>query len=39
MTICIEIIKKIKNLNGLRGVHIMSAGNEKLLPQLIAAVK
>jgi methylenetetrahydrofolate reductase (NADPH) len=37
--ICIEIIKKIKNLNGLRGIHIMSAENEKLLPQLIAAVK
>jgi len=39
LTICTEIIQKIKNLPGLRGIHIMSGGNERLVPQLISALK
>jgi len=35
-TICAEIIKAIKDMPGLRGVHIISGGNEKIVPQLIA---
>jgi methylenetetrahydrofolate reductase (NADPH) len=37
LTICAEIIKKIKKMKGLRGVHILSGGNETIVPELIAA--
>jgi methylenetetrahydrofolate reductase (NADPH) len=37
VAICAEIIKKIKGLPGLRGVHILSGGNEAVVPQLISA--
>ena len=37
LTICAEIIKKVKNMKGLRGVHILSGGNETIVPELIAA--
>ncbi len=37
LTICAEIVKKIKNMHGLRGVHILSGGNETIVPELIAA--
>ena len=37
LTICAEIIKKVKNVKGLRGVHILSGGNETIVPELIAA--
>ena len=36
LTICAEIIKKIKDLQGLRGIHILSGGNETIVPELIA---
>ncbi len=39
LTICIEIIKKIKGLPGLRGIHILSGGNEAVVPELIAAIQ
>jgi methylenetetrahydrofolate reductase (NADPH) len=39
MTICSEIIKKIKDLQDLRGMHILSGGNETIVPDLIAAAK
>jgi methylenetetrahydrofolate reductase (NADPH) len=35
--ICAEIITKIKGLPGLRGIHILSGGNEAIVPQLISA--
>jgi methylenetetrahydrofolate reductase (NADPH) len=38
LTICAEIIKKVRNMKGLRGVHILSGGNETIVPELIAAV-
>ena len=38
LAICIEIIKKIRGMPGLRGVHILSGGNETVVPQLIAAM-
>ena len=35
--IAAETIKKLKGLSGLRGVHILSGGNEAVVPDLIAA--
>jgi methylenetetrahydrofolate reductase (NADPH) len=37
LAVCAEIIKKIKNIKGLRGVHIFSGGNEAVVPEIIAA--
>jgi methylenetetrahydrofolate reductase (NADPH) len=36
--IAIEIAKKLKAMPGLRGVHILSGGNEAVVPDLIAAI-
>jgi len=37
VAICAEIIKQLKPLDGLRGIHIMSGGKEVVVPELIAA--
>jgi methylenetetrahydrofolate reductase (NADPH) len=37
VAICAEIIGKIKGMPGLRGIHILSGGNEAVVPQLISA--
>lgn len=37
LTICAEIIRKVKNIKGLRGVHIFSGGNEGIIPEIMAA--
>jgi methylenetetrahydrofolate reductase (NADPH) len=37
LTICTEIIRKVKNMKGVRGIHILSGGNETVVPELIAA--
>ncbi len=37
VAVCAEIIKKIKGLPGLQGIHILSGGNEAVVPQLISA--
>jgi methylenetetrahydrofolate reductase (NADPH) len=37
LAICAEIIKQIKGLPGLRGIHIFSGGNETALSALIGA--
>jgi methylenetetrahydrofolate reductase (NADPH) len=34
--IAVETIKQIKGLPGLRGVHILSGGNESVVPELIS---
>jgi methylenetetrahydrofolate reductase (NADPH) len=36
--IATEIIKKLKGTAGLRGVHILSGGNEAVVPELLAAI-
>jgi methylenetetrahydrofolate reductase (NADPH) len=36
LTICTEIIKEVKNIKGLRGVHIFSGGNESIVPEIMA---
>jgi methylenetetrahydrofolate reductase (NADPH) len=38
LKIAAEIIKKLKALPGLRGVHILSGGNESVVPELLAAI-
>lgn len=37
IVICTEIIGKIRDMNGLRGIHILSGGKEKLIPGILAA--
>jgi methylenetetrahydrofolate reductase (NADPH) len=37
LVICVETIKKIKDMKGLRGIHILSGGKEAVVPELIAA--
>jgi methylenetetrahydrofolate reductase (NADPH) len=32
-----EIIRELKNMKGLRGVHILSGGKEAVVPELLAA--
>jgi methylenetetrahydrofolate reductase (NADPH) len=39
LAVCAEIIKKIKVIKGLRGVHIFSGGNEAVVPDIMAMVK
>jgi len=34
---CVEIIKQLKTLEGLRGIHILSGGKEAVVPEIIAA--
>ena len=35
LKISVEIIKEIKKMTGLRGIHILSGGNEAILPELL----
>jgi methylenetetrahydrofolate reductase (NADPH) len=37
LKICVEIMTKIKNCKGLRGIHIFSGGRESLVPEILAA--
>jgi methylenetetrahydrofolate reductase (NADPH) len=38
LKIAIEITKKLKTMPGLRGVHILSGGNETIVPDLLTAI-
>ena len=35
VAVCSEIIQKLKEMDGLRGVHILSGGNETVVPELL----
>jgi len=37
ITLCAEVISEIKQLDGVRGIHILSGGKETVVPDLIAA--
>jgi methylenetetrahydrofolate reductase (NADPH) len=37
VAICVETIKKLKGMAGLRGIHILSGGKEALVPEILAA--
>jgi len=36
-SICVEVIKEIKGLDGVKGIHILSGGRESSVPEIIAA--
>jgi len=36
VTLCIETINKIKNLEGLKGIHIISGGKEEMIQTIIS---
>jgi len=35
MALCVETIKKIRGMEGVRGIHILSGGKEHLVPEII----
>ena len=37
LAICAEVVRKLKAMKGVRGLHILSGGNETIVPELIAA--
>jgi len=37
LAICAETIKEVKDMKGIRGIHILSGGKETVVPELIAA--
>jgi methylenetetrahydrofolate reductase (NADPH) len=37
IAICVETIKQLKTLEGLRGLHVFSGGKESLVPEILAA--
>jgi len=37
LSICIETIQKIKGMDGIEGVHILSGGRENCVPEIISA--
>jgi methylenetetrahydrofolate reductase (NADPH) len=38
LAICVEVIKKLKEMDDLRGIHILSGGKESAVPEILAAV-
>jgi hypothetical protein len=34
---CAEIIKKLKTMDGVRGVHLLAGGKEAMVPEILAA--
>ncbi len=37
VAICVEIIKQLKTMEGLRGIHIFSGGKEGMVPEILSA--
>lgn len=37
LAICVETIDKLKGMNGLRGIHLLSGGQEDTLPAILSA--
>jgi len=37
LAICVETINKLKDMHGLRGIHLLSGGNEAALPAILSA--
>jgi len=38
LAICVETIKKIKGIDGVRGIHILSGGKESCVPEIVSAI-
>jgi methylenetetrahydrofolate reductase (NADPH) len=36
ISICVEVIKEIKGLDGVKGIHILSGGRESSIPEIVA---
>jgi methylenetetrahydrofolate reductase (NADPH) len=36
LKICVEIIREIRKMTGLRGIHILSGGDEAILPEILS---
>jgi len=39
LTICAETIKKIREIKGVRGIHILSGGKEAVVPEVLSAAE
>jgi methylenetetrahydrofolate reductase (NADPH) len=37
ITICAEIINKLQDMRGLRGIHLLSGGKEEMIPEILSA--
>ena len=37
LALCVEIIRQLKALDGLRGIHVLSGGKEAAVPEILAA--
>jgi methylenetetrahydrofolate reductase (NADPH) len=37
LAICVDTIKKLKAMEGLRGIHLLSGGREVVVPEILAA--
>jgi methylenetetrahydrofolate reductase (NADPH) len=37
LAICVEMIAKLRNMSGLRGIHLLSGGKEETLPVILTA--
>jgi methylenetetrahydrofolate reductase (NADPH) len=37
LVICVEFIEKLKNMKGLRGIHLLSGGKEATVPAILSA--
>ncbi len=37
LAICVETIDKLKNMKGLRGIHLLSGGKEETVPAILSA--
>lgn len=37
LAICVEIINKLKKMQGVKGIHILSGGKEEIVPQVLSA--
>jgi len=38
LAICAEIVQKLKEMEGLRGIHVLSGGKESKVPEILAAI-
>lgn len=39
VAICAEVVEKLKGLDGVKGVHILSGGKEAVVPEMVKAAK
>jgi methylenetetrahydrofolate reductase (NADPH) len=37
LAVCVELTRQVRTMRGLRGIHILSGGNESVVPELLSA--